>query len=240
MNTWQLCRLAGTCENLLGMQVRQVFDAEEIRYALKSISKPYLSPLLNPDHNDFTPANSFWIVAESDEGPQMIVGVRLDDLTNVDVNDFWSRFLRRAYGAAPAARGAAFPSDILTGRVAYFGDLISKNGHALSRSGRKKMRLFAAICHHLVNIEFRPDNSYCFVRDRDAERGTPFNYGFTELYPFMFDWEFPPVPEGIPGLVAVLRRKQFNAYMRSVERLIEELAPQTKEEIPSHPHRLRA
>lgn len=228
MNTWNFCRLASKCEDLLGLRVRQVYDSAEIKSALEDISKPYLSPLLDPDHNDFTPANSFWVVADGDNGPEMVVGVRLDDLSSMDVVSFWTRFLGRAFGDPPIPINSGFPLDVLTGRVAYMGDLLSNGGRGVSKVGRQRVRLFTAILHHLVQLEFQPDSSYCFVRDADAVRGTPFNYGFTELHPFMYEWKSPPVPAGSPGMVAVQPSKKFPAYMASIARFTEELLQQTE------------
>lgn len=232
MNNWDKSKLAARCEGALGMNVRQVFDPVEIREILKVMDKGYLSPLLDPDRNDFTPATGFWLVAEDADGPQMAGGVRFDDLGGVDVSEFWSRMLLRAFGEAPKLEAEPLVRAV-SGRTAYFGDLLSRGRVGLGAKGALKLRLFTGIGHFLTHQEFRPDVVYCFVTDRDAMRGAPAAYGFLELVPFLYDWAMAPYPGGrSPDWVALTRREQLEPLLCSLGRLTGELARKRSECFP--------
>ncbi|MBY6055406.1 hypothetical protein [Leisingera daeponensis] len=231
-----MARIAIRCEQELGLKVRQVFDLQEVAEILKGLEKGYLSPILDPAKNDFTPANSFWLVAENETGPVMAGGVRCDDLRDVDVKTYWNNHLVRTFGIEPRQNGLSFPIDVLQGRVAYFGDLKSTNAIGLSKAGRSKLRFFTAIGHYLTCQEFRPDVTYCFIQEADAMRGTPSNYGFLQLQPFFYSWDRQPYPSGKPEWVASLRRSDVPQLMASVERLIEESADSKSEREASRLH----
>lgn len=236
MNRWDMARIAVNCEKQLGLKVRQVFDFQEVTEILKGLEKGYLSPILDPAKNDFTPSNSFWLVAENETGPVMAGGVRCDDLRNVDIKTYWNNHLSRAFGLEPRQDGLDFPGDVLQGRVAYFGDLKSTNAIGLSKAGRSKLRYFTAIGHFLTCEEFQPDVTYCFIQEADAMRGTPSNYGFLHLHPFFYSWDKQPYPSGKPEWVASLRRSDLPQLMASVERLIEESAGNKPACTASHLH----
>ncbi len=221
MTRWEMARIAAQCEKTLGLRVRQVFDLDEVSEILPRLEKGYLSPILSPSSNDFTPANSFWLVAENELGPVMAGGVRCDDLRNMEITKYWSNHLSRTFGITPQAEKLKFPEGELYGRVAYFGDLKSTNAIGLSRDGREKVRLFTAIGHFLTSQEFDPDFTYCFVQERDAMRGTPSNFGFLRIQPFFYSWPSEPFPAGHPEWVATLRRGDISQLMASMERVIE-------------------
>jgi hypothetical protein len=230
MNIWEQSRLAARCEDALGLTVRQVFDPDEMKQVLGVMDKGYLSPLLDPEKNDFTPASGFWLVAERAGEPQMAGGVRFDDLRGMDVSEFWSRMLRRAFTDAPDVSQGDFPSGVVAGRTAYFGDLLSRGRVGLGAEGALRLRLFTGIGHYLTHQEFNPDVVYCFVTDRDAMRGAPAAYGFLELVPFLYDWAVAPYPGGrSPEWVACTRREQFGSLLGSLERLTGELARKRSE-----------
>jgi len=225
MNSWEKTRLAVKCEQALGLTIRQEFDPEVVRPILRGMDKGYLSPILDPDKNDFTPANGFWLIAELDGVPQMAGGVRFDDLRGVDVSEYWSRMLRRAFDEAPIPSGDVFPPGLVSGRVAYFGDLLSRRRVGLGAGGLDMLRLFTGIGHFLTQQAFDPDVTYCFVTEKDAMRGATAAYGFLELAPFMYSWDVCPYPGGRrPEWVACTRKAQFPYLMESLGRLTEELA----------------
>lgn len=230
MNNWEKSRLAAKCEGALGMTVRQVFDPVEMRGILRVMDKGYLSPLLDPEKNDFTPASGFWLVAEDADGPQMAGGVRFDDLGGMDVSEFWARMLHRAFGEAPRLEVNGFLTRTVNGRTAYFGDLLSRGRVGLGSKGALKLRLFTGIGHYLTHQEFKPDVVYCFVTDKDAMRGAPAAYGFLELVPFLHKWDSAPYPGGrCPEWVACTRQEQLGALLGSLERLTGELAHKKSE-----------
>lgn len=224
MKYWEMSQVAHQCERELGLTVRQVTDPSEVRRILGVMDKGFLSPVLDPDKNDFTPANSFWLVGERDGEPVLAGGVRVDDLRSVDVRSYWERMLTRTFGQKPLPGQAGFPDDVISGKVAYFGDLLSRNNMGLGRSGRDKLRLFTGIGHYLTQAEFSPDVTYCFVRDQDVMRGTPSVYGFLEVCPFLYEWENDPYPSGYPEWIACTRKAQFPQLLESLRRLTAELA----------------
>jgi hypothetical protein len=227
MNRWELSKVAHACEEHLGMEIRQVFDPAEIKSILSQLEKGYISPILDPAKNDFTPASGFWLVAEKNGRPMIAGGVRCDDLGCLSIKDFWRQSLRRAFGQDPAPVTMSFPDEDLSGRVAYFGDLHASRSEFLSKRGRRNLRLFTAIGHGLTVDEFSPDVTYCFVKDEDFERGSPLVYGFLSHTPFLYNWPSDPYPKGKPGWVCSLRRSQYPLLMAGMKRLIEEASDNT-------------
>jgi hypothetical protein len=220
MNTWDNNRVAAACEAQLGMRVRQEFDLEVVQGILERIGKEFVSPILDPTKNDFTPANSFWLIAERDGVPQMIGGVRCDDLRSMDVRVYWERMLSRVFNQSARAGVKAFPPDAIAGKIAYFGDLYSIGGRGMDKAGREKFRLFTAIGHYLTQQEFAPNVTYCFVQDRDMARGTPSLYGFLDLWPFFYEWQADPYPSGVPEWVGCLPREKLPLLMEAMQRVI--------------------
>ena len=235
MNDWDYCRIAVECEALTDWKVRQVFDLDEVEYILKGTDKAYLSPLLDPKLNDFTPSNCFWLVAENEEGPVIAGGVRLDILDGTSVDRFWGQILRRAFGEAPTNPGSPFPDDVLAGRVAYFGDLISCGATSLSRAYRDNLRYFTFIGHFLTRQHFNADVTYCFVQDKDYLRGTPGVYGFLDHEPFMYKWKRNPYPQGSPEWVSFLSRGKFDQLASVMRRVTEARAHKILEAFPTPP-----
>lgn len=221
MNYWDAGRTAYLCEAISGLDFRQVFDLEEVEHLLKEMGKTYVSPVLDPSLNDFTPSNCFWLFAERDGSPIVGGGVRLDKLHGTDVNKFWSKFLHRAFGEAPREIGSPFPDDVLAGNVAYFGDLLSSGNTTLGRFGRDKLRYFTYVGHYLTQQHFAPDVTYCFVQDKDYLRGTPGVYGFLDHEPFLYKWNKNPYPQGEPGWVSYLSKRKFEQLSEVMKRAIE-------------------
>ena len=240
MDSWEKSRIANRCQDLLDFRVKVVFDYEGIPATLSEMGKEFISPLLDPRQNDFTPANSFWLIAYDGDKPVMAGGVRLDDLRDVGMPVFWSRSLSRAFGEAPRQSGAPFPTDLLVGRVAYFGDLYSCGGAALSKRGKEQMRLFTGIGHFLTWLEFKPDVTYCFLQERDVMRGTHNNYGFFDACPFLYSFDEDPYPAGSPDWIATLPNAKTDQLMASLGRFTEVLARNTPACIPSDPHQSTA
>lgn len=230
MNKWEKSRIAAECERALGMTIRQVFDPDEVRFILSRMEKGFVSPLLDPGENDFTPANGFWLIAEEQGEPRLAGGVRFDDLRGLDVSAFWERMLGRAFEGAPKLAVDSFPMEFVSGRTAYFGDLLSKGRVGLGREGQIRLRLFTGVGHFLTQEEFDPDVVYCFLTEKDAARGAPFSYGFLETVPFLDGWRVCPYPGGRrPEWVALTRRTRFPYLLRSLERLTGELAHKKSE-----------
>lgn len=220
MNNWTMSRIAVECERTLGMTVSTINEPDEVYRILKDMGKEFVSPILDPKMNDFTPANAFWLVAEKDGEPLIAGGVRFDDLRDLSVQKYWDRMLSRVFGQRPMPANYTFPSHVLQGRIAYFGDLFSKNTGGMSRHARRNLRLFTGIGHYMAHREFDPDVTYCFVQDRDVQRGTPLSYGFLENHPFFYDWDTDPYPAGYPEWISCTRRAQVQQLMGSLERVI--------------------
>lgn len=237
MNSWDYARIALECEALSGLDFRQVYDLDEVSDILKEMDKSYLSPLLDPDLNDFTDANCFWLIAEDAGRPLVAGGVRLDILNGTGVEKFWEKTLRRAFNQAPKRIESPFPEGVLGGRVAYFGDLISRSDSTLSRVGRDRLRYFTYVGHYLTQTCFKPDVTYCFIQDKDYVRGAPNTYGFLDKEPFLYDWDSDPYPQGRPEWVAYLSKAKFARLSMVMRRVTGEEARRIMQDtrFPQHP-----
>lgn len=226
MNIWMSGSVAHECGRLLaqdGLVVRMVDDLAELQCILKAMEKSYLSPMFDPAFNSFTSANCFWLVAERDGVPQIAGAARLDDITGEDVYRYWDKMLGWTFGTVPEAPSVKLLPNELYGRVCYFGDLISlKGGVGLGSKGAMRLKLFTAIGHYLVQYHFKPDVTYCFLREKDMQRGGLHNYGFMDSMPFFYQWDEPPYPSGNPQWVGYIKKEKYPLLMHSVARFIGE------------------
>ncbi|CUH87339.1 hypothetical protein PH5382_01265 [Phaeobacter sp. CECT 5382] len=192
-----------------GFTIREVGDVSTIPSLIERIGKPYLTPISNPLHNDFTEGNSIWLVAEKDGEPVYLGCARLEDLGSESVSRYWSRVLSRAYseGGRESVIENVRPEvdKALGGRIVYFGDLFVK---LKGRGSRRALRSFVAIGHLAVSLKWNPDWIYCFVREADILRGAAILYGFTTLFPNPFHWVEPPFPRDNSEWLAALPRSE--------------------------------
>lgn len=221
MNRWELGRVAYDCERGLDLRIRQEFDLNAVPGILEHLGKTFLSPMLDPKNNDFTPAKSFWLVAEDDEGPAICGGMRVDDLGGMDIKSYWGRSLRRGFQQTPTAYSEPFPPGVLEGRICYFGDLFARRGSSVAKRSARNLQLFTAIGHYMAFAEFDCDVVYCFIQDRDVQRGAHVKYGFLDLLPFNYEWETDPYPAGRPEWIGYLTAKKLPQLMAYISGITE-------------------
>jgi hypothetical protein len=224
MNTLEISETIFACTQKLAtanLTVREVVDPSEIERVISLVGKPYLTPVMNPENNDFTVKNAFWLIAEIDGKPAMIGGARLDDLGGEAISSYWRRSLRRQYRGLGDADVSGF-SDIMqrdvSGRVAYFGDLFVVSGSGISRRQQLNLRWFTAIGHALTALKWSPDWTYAFIREVDVMRGAAPSYGFSRVVPAPQVWGAePPEPRSNAEWCALLPRSDLPGMLAAVK-----------------------
>ncbi|MDJ0826809.1 MAG: hypothetical protein QNJ16_15025 [Rhodobacter sp.] len=195
MSTLNSLRTARVCINALeshGLELGELSDFDVVEQLIEDISKPYLTPILAPNRNDFTQENAFWLVAWDDCEPAMIIGAKLEDLKDEPIDKFWIRTARRHY---PTPAGETIKSvaphipNELGGRLVYIGDLFVR---PKNRGTLGVLEKFMLLAHLTVAIRWNPDFTYAFMRDRDVRLGFANRYGFTKHVPFARVWSDPP------------------------------------------------
>ncbi len=167
-----------------GYSVSECVDYSTIPTILESLGKPYVTPHLSPNRNDFTQTNSFWMLVEKDGVVVAAGGVRLEDLGQESVGHYWDRLYKRQSGHG-VKRVANPLLNELSGKLAYLGDLHLKEGH---RGSRTLLHYSAILCHVIVSIKWSPDWTYAFLHKRDVVRGAAALYGFTRAIPQSKIW----------------------------------------------------
>ena len=61
-----------------GIEVSIVHNLGEVQSITGRSAKPYLTPLVSPEFNDLTQANSLWLTGIKDGNPVMLGGARLE------------------------------------------------------------------------------------------------------------------------------------------------------------------
>ncbi len=176
----------------LGLTVRQSNDFNAVEALTQEIGKPYLTPQLSPNWQEFTKDHAFWLIAEDHKGsPTAMIGVRHDQLGGEALSSYWLRQLTRMHGEQknspidtrhfpPAARK-------ISGNVVYFGDLFVKP------SGRGQprfpLRAFSVMAYALSLLQWRVDWFYAFATDKHVRQGIQSQYMMVSAYPFVHYWE---------------------------------------------------
>ncbi len=188
-----------------GFSVEEVTELADVEGIVAEAEKPYLTSMNSPLQNDFTRANSLWLVARKNGVPAFVGCAKLEDLLDEEVTQYWSRLFKRHYGRhGEITHSLPMVDRELRGRLVYFGDLFVSRQF---RGSLPALRAFVAIGHSAVSLKWDPDWTYCFIRERDVMRGASSLYGFTRVFGNPFDWgEKPPPPRnGTEWLVAVPR-----------------------------------
>ncbi|SMP32025.1 hypothetical protein [Shimia sagamensis] len=207
-----------------GFDVEEVTDPSEIADLVTDVGKPYLTPMSSPLQNDFTEGNILCLVARRDGVPVMMGCARLEDLGSETVGRYWSRVFSRAYARGESDRvvGAVLPTieDEIRGRLVYFGDLfVSKE----VRGSRLALRAFVAIGHLAVSLKWKPNWTYCFIKESDGMLSTAGIYGFNRIFGRPFQWGIePPAPRSNSELLVAVSSDDLPAMtglvMQAVER----------------------
>jgi|26BtaG_2_1085354.scaffolds.fasta_scaffold00748_12 hypothetical protein len=200
-----------------GYKVREVDDFGEVPDLIRRIGKPYLTPLSDPGHNDFTRANAIWLVAESGGEPAFLGCARLEDLGQEPVSRYWRRSLKRAYrpeeGMEIITSARPEVDRAISGRLVYFGDLFASKKHQSSKS-IFTLRSFISIGHLAAALKWDPDWIYCFVREQDLMRGAALRYCFSMHFPEPFSWIDPPAPRSNSEWLVALPRSELLPMVR--------------------------
>ena len=193
------------------LSIEQTSDFGAVQEAIAVVGKEYLTPHLDIDRNDFTPANCFWIIVSDSTGPVALSGCRLDDLAGEPVDQFWQRWFRRAYpgGVTEIAESLI---DRLSGRICYMGDLYVREDR---RGKAKLMSAAAAAAHVLVSLRWDPDVTFAFIREAHALRGAVQRYHFSQSV--RFSKRFSDVHPGRTDdeVCAMLPRADLHHWIKS-------------------------
>ena len=178
----------------LGLIVRQSNDFSRIEPLTEEIGKPYLTPQLSPNWQEFTEENAFWLLADDFDGsPVAMMGVRFDQLGGEALSDYWLRQLTRLHGEQkkspidarhfpPAARK-------MRGNIVYFGDLFIKpTGRGAPRF---PLRAFSLMAYSLAMLQWEVDWFYAFATDKHVKQGVQSQYMMVRTYPFVHYWDEP-------------------------------------------------
>ncbi len=199
------------------ISVEIIQDYSRVCALIDAAGKEYLTPFSSPDHNDFTDQNCIWLCGFDADGPVMLGAARLEDLGGEKLDSYWPRIFKRAYPDGSTARiGSISPviSDVVGGRLVYFGDLfVAKR----LRGARGNLQAFTAIGHLLCSLKWEPEWIYCFLRNRDAARGAGLTYGFSWIERAPYRWlGEPPAGRSNDECAAFLSRRSLPATIDAV------------------------
>ncbi|MEP5728107.1 MAG: hypothetical protein ABJL67_01910 [Sulfitobacter sp.] len=217
MGYWRAFEAAKSCYDQLqasGIEVRVETNFSKVPDLVAEIGKSYLTPHLDPQRNDFTKQNCFWLSGRRGGNLVLLGGARIDDVGR-DGADFLMSMINRGYGAGTIAGVSSKVDGILKGRCAYFGDLISKSAIGL---GRKNVPLFSGIAHYLAASEFRADCTYSLMRSADVNLGSADRNGFTGRLLKPLDWGQKPQGRGEDELLVFRMRDDNDDYFSSFRR----------------------
>lgn len=228
MNQIEQFRLAAICLEHLsseGFCLKQTSSPLLARQWIAEVGKSYLTPFLDPENNDFTERNHFWLSLQKDGRAVLIGGARFDVLEGEPITEFWRRTNRRNYkvGAEdPVQTFSPLCDDAIVGRVVYLGDMY---GIPEVRGSVNRLRCFLAIAHLAVMSKWAPDTIYAFMRQGDMDRGADRNYGFLNAIPAAQVWAYK-APHRASSEWCVYNRKTElgHAVVALVERIVREIA----------------
>jgi hypothetical protein len=210
--------LAAECRHALkddGYSILHAEDLNTIRELVDILGKPYLTPRLSPFLNDFTPNNCFWLLLTQGEQTVAAGGCRFDDLGNMKLSQFWKNCVARHYQRTGGAVVDVAPpvDEHLSGRLAYFGDLIVHEDFRGAKAGRVLKR-FTHFAIAFAMLKFAPDSVYAFVREKDIGRGAMKFYGFNTVIHNAQTWSNAPDYHRDDDACFLVSQKYFSYYAK--------------------------
>ncbi|MGB0853789.1 MAG: hypothetical protein ACPGVA_03295 [Pikeienuella sp.] len=226
----ELFRFAAMCLDRLaaqGIQVSQSPGDQGILHQADKLGKPYFTKQLNPNFNDFTHANSFWLTATHQASPGDeptvigMAGARADRLTKGEFIPAFEQQMRRLYGPDrdSVLASALYPPPFheMQGTVAYLGDLYFSKGFR----GRDNIniRAFVLFLYAIAATEWSFDWLYLFVNERHASDGHLSKYLLAGAHSAPILWDNGPKERNDTDCLGTLRKVDF-AYIvrRSLDR----------------------
>ena len=220
MKEWNAFQAACLCQaklKALGLSVDVTVDVDRVLGSVKAVGKPYLTPWLDPRHNDFSASNYFWIIASNDDGPQIVGGGRLDIYDGDAASGIHRQFVR-GYGAdAVIGVNPAF-NQVLNGRITYLGDLYSRAAGGL---GRRSIRYFLGVANYISAVSFDADVTFSFMRKADVQRGSADVNGFSRRMYEPLMWGTVPVGLDETGVLVYRNGQEDSSYFREVTQELE-------------------
>ncbi|MCH2166013.1 MAG: hypothetical protein MK098_15410 [Marinovum sp.] len=198
----------------MGLSLSVEIDAAAIQQSIAESGKTYLSPWLDPARNDFTAANFFWLVANSDEGAQIVGGGRLDQYQGNAAGCLHQMF-ERGFGPQTVSWVSPEIDAALDGRVMYLGDLHSR---ATGGLGRRAVRNYLCVANYLAAVQFRADVTYSFIRKADTLRGSADVNGFTNRIPGALVFQEVPDYMDAEGVLCYRPKGQDDGYFKEIRR----------------------
>lgn len=210
--------LASECRQRLkddGYEILHVEDLTKIRDLVEILGKPYLTPRLSPFLNDFTPNNCFWLLLTRGDETVAAGGCRFDDLGSMKLSQFWRNCVARHYERTGGAVVQVAPpvDDYLSGRLAYFGDLIVHEEFRGAKAGRVLKR-FTHFAIAFAMLKFDPSSVYAFVKEKDAGRGAMKFYGFNTVIHNAQTWSNAPKYHRDDDACFFVSQKYFSYYAK--------------------------
>lgn len=166
-----------------GFSIEETDDYKAAVQSLRNVGKPYLTPNMSPEFNDFTSQTGFWILLKHQGSIIGGIAARLDRLGSETLGQFWERTNARLYGdgSAPQTQTLSeFVSKDVSGDITYFGDLILSKEY---RGYGAHLRLFTMYCQMFTALLWDSDWQYSFISEARAETGGAFTYGFSKTIP---------------------------------------------------------
>lgn len=239
MNHWAAFEASSACHRTLsdsGIELDVVRDFQTIPALLSEIGKEYITPFLDPHLNSFTSGGCFWLAARKEGRLVMLGGARVDDL-GAEAPQFIANTFNRGYRDGCCLSVCGEVARQISGRVAYFGDLMSIGSHSL---GRRNVRCFTGIANYLAVSHYGADCVFSFMRSKDVRRGSADVNGFTGRILSPIQWAERPSPDWMDEQIVYRGRDDHAPYFealrrelvyRQVARMDDHFAPQPADQV---------
>jgi hypothetical protein len=210
--------LASVCLQYLaehGISVEQTSDIERAKELARMPEKPYLTPMMDPASNSFTPHNFFWMGLHEDGRLKLVGGVRYDDLTSASVATFWRNESTRTYGkpgqGCPIGAMSPLIDQRIAGRIVYFGDLAGAESFV---NRPKVMVCFLMLAHLVAHQKWHPDVICGFIREGGIlDYAIDRKYGFAHAIPRAVTWNYGPNSRGSDEWLVSNTRSELPAML---------------------------
>lgn len=207
-----------------GLTINKLDNFSEVTFVIEKLGKDYLTPTMSPFLNDFTPANCFWLLLETEDQVIAMGGGRLDDLGGCPVTEFWDNMLCRQYNRPRGELLKNFhpaADRIIKGRIAYLGDLFVHKEHRWLSRNAEVVTWFAHFAQMYAHQLWDPDLTYSFIPEHNKRRDAQSHYGYERVLQNVMEWIDPPSPRTSGEACAIIERQSLIDHAQQICRLPE-------------------